>query len=356
MSSTSYVSKISCTCEHLGLACDKYKHIGRVIAPALMDFHECEELSKRNVGNWATDVYGTSYCTKLPLSAMRALAGFNVQRGFHVNKRSTFFGDNYHKDLPKMIFPWIEDAMDKISSKFNPTAIGFLTLLKNLRWVIIQDCAVLIGVHNREHILFKDMNEIFKSKMFIDYTYKMKVYLKNDVEMNIHSSMISSILPDIKCYVKENTKAIIKTDKSIKKIGIDMNQHFKEFSNISIKEVIHASMLEFCNHIGNFNPESKVIPTKGNRVMNKANEENDCVPKKIDTFSDMREYVEARKDCKMSLNTADKKRIQRMKYIVKKYKSMLLNDNELNLMSIFESLHDQSKCKLGPFHKKCREL
>ena len=318
MYSSSYVSKIACTCESLELACNSYKHFGRVVAPALMDLHECEELSKRKVCNWATDVYGKSYCTKLPLSVMRALVGFNVQRGFHENKRSTFLGDNYNKDLPKMIFPWIEDAMEKISSKFKSTAIGFLTLLKNLRWAIIQNCAVLIGVHTREHILFKDMKEIFKSKMFIDYTYKMKVYLKNDAEMNIHSSMISFILPDIKYYVKENTKAIIKTDKSIKKVGIDMNQHFKEFSNISIKEVIHASMLEFCNHIGNFNPESKVIPTKGNRVMNKANEENDCVPKKIDTFSDMREYVEARKDCKMSLNTADKKRIQRMKYIVKK--------------------------------------
>ena len=91
MSSSSYVSKTSCTCESLGLACNNYKHFGRVIAPALMDLHDCEELSKRNVGNWATDVYGKSYCTKLPLSAMRTLAGFDVQRGFHANKRSTFF-------------------------------------------------------------------------------------------------------------------------------------------------------------------------------------------------------------------------------------------------------------------------
>ena len=105
MSSSSYVSKISCTYEFLGLACNNYKHFGRVIAPALMDLFECEELSKRNVGNWATDVYGKSYCTKLPLSIMKALADFNVPRGFHQNKCSTFFEDDYHKDLPKMIFP-----------------------------------------------------------------------------------------------------------------------------------------------------------------------------------------------------------------------------------------------------------
>ena len=78
--------------------------------------------------------------------------------------------------LTKMLFPWIEDSMDKISSKFNLTVIGFLTLLKNLRWLNIQDCAVLIGVHNRCHVLFRDMKEIFKSKLLIDYTYKMKAF------------------------------------------------------------------------------------------------------------------------------------------------------------------------------------
>ena len=47
--------------------------------------------------------------------------------------------------------------------------------------------------------------------------------------MNIHSSMISSILPNIKFYVKEKIRAIIKSDNSIKKVGIEMNQYFNEF-------------------------------------------------------------------------------------------------------------------------------
>jgi len=50
----------------------------------------------------------------------------------------------------------------------------------------------------------------------------MKVFLKDDMKLNIHSSMISSILPDIKSYIKKNTMAILKTDNSIKKVGIDM--------------------------------------------------------------------------------------------------------------------------------------
>ena len=89
-----------------------------------------------------------------------------------------FFGDDSHKDLPKIIFPWIKDAIKKISSKFNPTAIGFLTLLKNLRWLIIQDCVVLIGIYNREHVLFRDIKTYISIKSIIDYSYKMKVFFK----------------------------------------------------------------------------------------------------------------------------------------------------------------------------------
>ena len=70
----------------------------------------------------------------------------------------------------------------------------------------------------------------------------------------------------------KNTKAIIKTDKSIKKVGIDMNQYFNEFSNVLIKQSINVSMIDVCNHIGKFNSESLVISTNGNREMNKMNE------------------------------------------------------------------------------------
>ena len=105
--------------------------------------------------------------------------------------------------------------------------------------------------------------------------------------MNIHPSMISSILPDIKSYVKENTRAML---------GIDMKQYFNELSNLSIKQSIYTSMEEFCKHIGKFNSEPLVIPTNCNREMNKTNEENELVnefvTKKFNTVSYIIEYIE----------------------------------------------------------------
>ena len=78
--------------------------------------------------------------------------------------------------------------------------------------------------------------------------------------------------------------------------------------------------------------------------MNKTNEKNelvnDCVPKTFNTFSDMREYVEETNISKISLNSTDQKRIRRMKYINKKFKSMLDNDNDLSVLNIFEGLYE----------------
>ena len=166
------------------------------------------------------------------------------------------------------------------------------------------------------------------------------------MKLNIHSSMISSSLLDIKSYAKENTRAIIKTDKSIKKVGIDMNKYFNELSNI----------LKLCTHIGEFNPEPLVIQTNCIREMNNTNLENKFVPKKFNNFSDMIEYVEVTNLSKMSLNSADQMRIQRIKFIFKKYNFMIDKDNGISLMNTFERLHEKSKYKLGPFHNFRRQL
>ena len=68
--------------------------------------------------------------------------------------------------------------------------------------------------------------------------------------MNTHSSMISLILPDIKYYVKENTRDMLKSDNFIKKVVIDMKQYFNEFSKSSIRQSINTSIVELCKRIG----------------------------------------------------------------------------------------------------------
>ena len=61
----------------------------------------------------------------------------------------------------------------------NITAKMFFTLLKNLRWIILQDAAVLIGVHNRKHSLYDSMSAIFQSKEFKSFTSLMMIHMNH---------------------------------------------------------------------------------------------------------------------------------------------------------------------------------
>ena len=57
------------------------------------------------------------------------------------------------------------------------TAQYFFNYLRNLRWVILQYCAIMIGKNKRKHFIFEHMSELFESDMFKDYTEKMMVHL-----------------------------------------------------------------------------------------------------------------------------------------------------------------------------------
>ena len=152
MCDQSYVKAVHCHAKKLGIDSVYILHLGRGTAPVILEAEEVGGLDKRAIGNWATDVFGLIYDIKLPLPAMRAMAGHDSRRGFYVNPRSTFYGDETHAHLPGLIFPWLDAHIDKMEgTKGLHTAWGFLSLLKSLRWVILQDAAVLMGENKRDH-------------------------------------------------------------------------------------------------------------------------------------------------------------------------------------------------------------
>ena len=48
-----------------------------------------------------------------------------------------------------------KNKLQTINPNDNSTAYAFLILMKNLRCVIIQDSAILLGKYNRKHFIFK---------------------------------------------------------------------------------------------------------------------------------------------------------------------------------------------------------
>ena len=59
----------------LGIVSPRTEHFGRYCASAILDMEEVDPTIVRALGNWAIDTFGEVYSSKLPLPAMRVLAG-----------------------------------------------------------------------------------------------------------------------------------------------------------------------------------------------------------------------------------------------------------------------------------------
>ena len=216
MAESQFVKKIKAACHRNSIESKSWLHFGRKTAPALMDLEEVSELDKRALGNWATDVFGEVYSSKLPLAAMRVMAGFDKRSGMHHNPRTTFYGDSTHAALAKKIFPWIEEVLEESDLTDKPTARGFLNYLINLRWVILQDCAVLIGKNKRKHFIFEHMSEIFDSETFKDFTAKMMEHLDEQAENSPDKAKLDIVLPGVNQRLDDNKHATSNMHKDLK--------------------------------------------------------------------------------------------------------------------------------------------
>ena len=103
-----YSRKIKTACEYLNISTTKLLHFGRKVSAVAMDMEEVDEGSKRAIGNWTTDVFGSTYSSQVPLAAMRTLSGSDKRRGFYENSRTNFINEGKYGSLARFIFPWIK--------------------------------------------------------------------------------------------------------------------------------------------------------------------------------------------------------------------------------------------------------
>ena len=137
----------------------------RVTSSVLIGIVEVKRSIQHEIGYWVNNTHDNHYCARLPLSAMRLMVGFDGRRSYHSNPRANVLVKK-NKLLPLMIFPFIENKLNILRLKKNSnctTSLKFLELLQNLRWVMIQDCAVLIKKEKCEHVIFNMFPHIFIS-------------------------------------------------------------------------------------------------------------------------------------------------------------------------------------------------
>ena len=248
MSDKSYTTAISRVLKKLNISeINVLGHIGRTIAPSCLEMHEVPGADKRSIGNWTTDVFGSCYDTKLPLSAMRVMAGYDSRRGKFIHARSAFYGDKSHADLPNLLFPWVDDALSKIEGKSHHTAYGFLSLIKNLRWVILQDAAVMIGKGKRIHCIYnKTFKHIFYSDLFKDYSQKMIQHLKikENMDPNNLSTLTETVLPFVNGNLENVNMAVHKMDGSVNELSQEVSNITQDICTdlVDIKEEINDNV------------------------------------------------------------------------------------------------------------------
>ena len=161
----------------LGLSLSWVLHLERGTNSFALELEEVEDLNKRAIGNWDTDVYGKYYDKKLPLAAMRAIPGHDSSRGYFNHARCILYDNATYAHLPSLSFPWVDEAIDKVWNTDNHTGFVFLALLKK-RWVILKNEAVMIRQYNYTQYIYKQFDKLFEYDTFNKYADQMVDHLK----------------------------------------------------------------------------------------------------------------------------------------------------------------------------------
>ena len=162
---------------------------------------------------------------------MQAMSGHDSRRGYFNHPRSMFYGNATHAHLPSLLFPRVDESIDKVWNTNNHTAFGFLSLVKKLRWVILQDEAVMIRQYNCTHYIYKQFDKVFESDAFYNCTDHMVEYLKlnEKTDPNKLGTLTDIVLP----YANNNLKNIHGSIQNIKFVFKKLKTDIKD-TNLEI--------------------------------------------------------------------------------------------------------------------------
>ncbi|CAB9528452.1 Transcriptional activator of glycolytic enzymes [Seminavis robusta] len=167
----------------LGLDCSKVLHLGRNLGAKYLEMGMTDAELIRQMGQWAAGVFDTSYSTKLPMEAIRALAGFfGGKDSAYFLSRSTV---QPKKELlvQTPIGRWVSAAYEAVcaADKKNehPPVRLFLKFLMDLNEVFLQDAAAMLILHpeRKDHPIFTDL-DCFLGAEFKAFQEEMRVALE----------------------------------------------------------------------------------------------------------------------------------------------------------------------------------
>ena len=199
MNNGSYGRAIKKLLGELGISTNHYCHLGRVLGPAIAEFHEIDPELICQLANWEVTVHEGRYSQKLPMKILRSMAGFNEVDGMHYNSRTVV---EPPKGLLEQVFPFVDVSLAAIesSSQANPnrrhtTAHNFLRMLDCLRRVLLQDAAAMMVMYpERRSSMFFRRNKLFNTDQFNLFVEEMRSRLD---EPNPVNASVEAVLPGV---------------------------------------------------------------------------------------------------------------------------------------------------------------
>ena len=168
----------------VGVACNHRAHFGRKVMPVVLEMNEVQSDLVKNLGLWSRDTHEEHYAASMPLQAMRVAAKHRIEIGSVFVKRQQKPRSACGDRLRVQIYPWKEhefgrvDEVNRRGPRLNskPTAAGFLSMLDNLRDVLLQDVACHMNdPTSPPHQIFR--HPIFQSNDFQLYRQEMAEHM-----------------------------------------------------------------------------------------------------------------------------------------------------------------------------------
>ena len=200
---TYYADAIKKSAKSIGADPSHFIHFGRDVQPAVLEAEELPAPEIKILGNWNMDVFDERYSSHMPFRAMRVSAGFDLDRGCHINARTMVFPP---ESLKCQVFPGLAVAEERLrtheqesasapasrSATAKKTAAAFIRLMKNLQTVVLQDAAVLIH-SGRQHVVFN--LPVFKSSQFLSFQRQVVAAVAAAERSDPGERTLSTVLP-----------------------------------------------------------------------------------------------------------------------------------------------------------------
>jgi Centromere DNA-binding protein complex CBF3 subunit, domain 2 len=149
MSSDTYSEHVKKVLQRLNLPTNKLCHLGRNVGAKWLDLMEVDSEEIRRMGQWNMTVYDNSYSSKLPMNAIRNLAGFNSANGLHFNTRTVVMpSKELCKTTPLGSFAY--DMLNQLAEhdvSKHQTAYEALRFFCDLSVILLQDAAAIMLLH-----------------------------------------------------------------------------------------------------------------------------------------------------------------------------------------------------------------